>query len=41
LGVAQSIIGRIEALGGTAELLDTTDGTEWEFRIPLDREERR
>ncbi len=41
MGVRQSIIGRIEALGGTAELLDTTDGTEWEFRIPLDREERR
>ncbi|MEV5648172.1 DUF5931 domain-containing protein [Nocardia sp. NPDC052254] len=41
MGVVQSIIGRIEALGGTAELLDTTDGTEWEFRIPLDREERR
>ncbi|WP_255660782.1 MacS family sensor histidine kinase [Nocardia spumae] len=39
MGVAHSIVGRIEALGGTAELLDTTDGTEWEFRIP--REGRR
>ncbi|NKY53649.1 MacS family sensor histidine kinase [Nocardia vermiculata] len=34
MGVTQSIVGRIEALGGTAELLDATDGTEWEFRVP-------
>lgn len=38
LGVSQSIVGRVEALGGTAELLDTTDGTEWEFRIPREGE---
>nr|WP_309241158.1 DUF5931 domain-containing protein [Nocardia sp. BSTN01] len=40
MGVSHSIVGRIEALGGTAELLDTTDGTEWEFRIPRDGEQR-
>lgn len=35
LGVAQSIVGRIEALGGTAEL-DTGpgEGTEWELTVP-------
>jgi hypothetical protein len=40
MGVSHSIVGRIEALGGTAELLDTADGTEWEFRIPRDGEQR-
>ncbi|MFI7001271.1 MacS family sensor histidine kinase [Nocardia sp. NPDC050175] len=39
LGVSRSIVGRIEALGGTAELLTDTEGgvgfgTEWEFRVP-------
>ncbi|WP_280266712.1 MacS family sensor histidine kinase [Nocardia wallacei] len=34
MGVSRSIIGRIEALGGVAELLTTEDGTEWELRIP-------
>jgi signal transduction histidine kinase len=34
LGVSRSIMGRIEALGGTAELLPAGDGTEWEFRVP-------
>ncbi|MFD6155212.1 MacS family sensor histidine kinase [Nocardia sp. NPDC060256] len=39
LGVSRSIVGRIEALGGTAELLTETEGgvgfgTEWEFRVP-------
>ncbi|MFC9475370.1 MacS family sensor histidine kinase [Nocardia sp. NPDC056952] len=36
MGVSRSIVGRIEALGGTAELLtEGADlGTEWEFRIP-------
>ncbi|MEU7142080.1 DUF5931 domain-containing protein [Nocardia sp. NPDC046473] len=39
LGVSRSIVGRIEALGGTAELLTETDdgvgfGAEWEFRVP-------
>ncbi|GAB2719014.1 MacS family sensor histidine kinase [Nocardia thraciensis] len=34
MGVARSILGRIEALGGTAELLTTDEGTEWEFRVP-------
>ncbi|MGW5920200.1 MacS family sensor histidine kinase [Nocardia fluminea] len=36
MGVSRSIVGRIEALGGTAELLTEGEdlGTEWEFRIP-------
>ena len=36
MGVSRSIIGRIAALGGTAELLTEGPdlGTEWEFRIP-------
>ncbi|MBC7301537.1 MAG: ATP-binding protein [Nocardia sp.] len=36
MGVSRSIVGRIEALGGTAELLAEGEdlGTEWEFRIP-------
>ncbi|TCK00609.1 MacS family sensor histidine kinase [Nocardia alba] len=36
MGVSRSIVGRIEALGGVAELLtEGADlGTEWEFRIP-------
>ncbi|MGW0326469.1 MacS family sensor histidine kinase [Nocardia sp. NPDC003183] len=36
MGVSRSIVGRIEALGGSAELLtEGADlGTEWEFRIP-------
>ncbi|MBJ8347698.1 MacS family sensor histidine kinase [Antrihabitans sp. YC2-6] len=35
LGVAKSIRGRIEALGGTATLLtEPGGGTEWEFRVP-------
>ncbi|MFC8381622.1 MacS family sensor histidine kinase [Nocardia sp. NPDC057272] len=36
MGVSRSIVGRIESLGGTAELLtEGADlGTEWEFRIP-------
>lgn len=39
LGVSRSILGRIAALGGTAELLgvgsaDEGDGAEWEFRVP-------
>ncbi|MFI6042224.1 MacS family sensor histidine kinase [Nocardia sp. NPDC051321] len=39
LGVSRSIVGRIEALGGTAEVLTEHDGgvgfgTEWEFRVP-------
>ena len=37
MGVARSMTGRIEALGGTAELLTaglTDEGTEWEFRVP-------
>ncbi|MDN2501922.1 ATP-binding protein, partial [Nocardia nova] len=40
MGVSHSIVGRIEALGGTAELLDTADGAEWEFHIPRDGEQR-
>ncbi|MFI6871273.1 MacS family sensor histidine kinase [Nocardia sp. NPDC050406] len=35
MGVSRSIIGRIAALGGRAELLtDDETGTEWEFRVP-------
>ncbi|MFF2394674.1 MacS family sensor histidine kinase [Nocardia sp. NPDC058114] len=36
MGVSRSIVGRIETLGGSAELLtEGADlGTEWEFRIP-------
>ncbi|RDI46796.1 MacS family sensor histidine kinase [Nocardia mexicana] len=34
MGVSRSIIGRIEALGGVADLLTTEEGTEWELRIP-------
>ncbi|WP_194832319.1 MacS family sensor histidine kinase [Nocardia sp. XZ_19_369] len=39
LGVSRSIVGRIGALGGTADLLTEIDGgvgfgTEWEFRVP-------
>lgn len=34
LGVASSIRGRIEDLGGTAELATGTFGTEWAFTIP-------
>lgn len=46
LGVSRSIVGRIEALGGTAQLLfeappaDGEDdaGAEWEFRLPRGRQ---
>ena len=34
LGVASSIRGRIEELGGTARLHSSTSGTEWEFEVP-------
>lgn len=35
MGVSRSIIGRIAALGGTAELLAADEsGTEWEFKVP-------
>ncbi|MBF6137101.1 ATP-binding protein [Nocardia otitidiscaviarum] len=41
LGVSRSIVGRIAALGGNAELFtDTETGTEWEFRVPREREAR-
>ncbi|MFT4086910.1 MAG: DUF5931 domain-containing protein [Gordonia sp. (in: high G+C Gram-positive bacteria)] len=37
LGIAQSIIGRVEALGGTARLESAPDaGTEWELTVPRD-----
>ncbi|OBA42008.1 MacS family sensor histidine kinase [Gordonia sp. 852002-51296_SCH5728562-b] len=41
LGVAQSIVGRIESLGGRA-LLDSDEGigTEWELTVPVTREKR-
>jgi len=35
MGVADSIVGRLAALGGTAELTSSTGtGTEWELRVP-------
>jgi hypothetical protein len=35
LGVAKSIVGRIESLGGRAVLDTEPDGgTEWEFTVP-------
>ena len=34
LGVSESIRGRIEALGGTADLTTGSFGTEWEFTVP-------
>lgn len=38
LGVAQSIVGRIESLGGTAILdSDVGIGTEWELTVPVTR----
>ncbi|MQY23504.1 MacS family sensor histidine kinase [Nocardia macrotermitis] len=36
MGVSRSIIGRVTALGGTADLR-TDDGTEWEFHLPRHR----
>ncbi|MGO4257943.1 MacS family sensor histidine kinase [Marmoricola sp. RAF53] len=34
LGVASSIRGRVAELGGTADLVTSPSGTEWEFRVP-------
>ena len=34
LGVSQSILGRVEDLGGTARITTGTDGTEWELVVP-------
>jgi signal transduction histidine kinase len=34
LGVRQSIVGRLQRAGGTAELRSGRDGTEWELRLP-------
>ena len=34
LGVSQSIIGRVEDLGGTVELVTGSFGTEWEATVP-------
>ncbi|WP_431954078.1 MacS family sensor histidine kinase [Nocardia lijiangensis] len=39
MGVSRSIVGRVAALGGTAELLtegSAGEGAEWEFRVPRD-----
>ncbi|MGW5111699.1 MacS family sensor histidine kinase [Nocardia sp. NPDC004123] len=41
MGVSRSIVGRIAALGGTAQLLceaapADSEGAEWEFRVPLE-----
>ena len=35
LGVASSITGRIEELGGTATVQSGSWGTEWELTVPL------
>ena len=36
MGISQSIVGRIEALGGTAVLDTGPDmGTEWELTVPV------
>lgn len=40
LGVSQSIRGRIVDLGGTADLQTGPTGTEWEFVVPRNPEER-
>lgn len=41
LGVRQSIRGRLESLGGTAELVTAPgEGTEWELHVPRAREDR-
>lgn len=34
LGVRESIVGRMAAVGGTATLCTDTGGTEWELRVP-------
>lgn len=34
LGVRQSIVGRLERAGGTADLQTGREGTEWELRLP-------
>ena len=34
LGVSQSIVGRVEDLGGTVELVTGSFGTEWEVTVP-------
>jgi signal transduction histidine kinase len=34
LGVRESIVGRLERIGGSAELTPTTTGTEWRLRLP-------
>ena len=34
LGVRESIVGRMERAGGTASLRSSSDGTEWELRLP-------
>lgn len=36
LGVSESIRGRILDLGGTAELVTGSFGTEWEFKVPVE-----
>lgn len=37
MGVRESIRGRLERAGGTAELRTGVDGTEWELRLPRER----
>ncbi len=38
LGVRESIVGRLERAGGAAELHSGDDGTEWELRLPPQRD---
>jgi signal transduction histidine kinase len=34
LGIRESVVGRLERVGGTAELTPTASGTEWRLRVP-------
>lgn len=34
VGISKSIVGRMQALSGTAKLTSGTDGTEWELTVP-------
>ena len=38
LGVRESIVGRLERAGGSAEVCTGDDGTEWELRLPPQRD---
>src|SRR5699024_2369770 len=41
MGISRSIVGRVEALGGSARLESAPGaGTEWELTVPVDGDER-